>query len=204
MGSAVTSGRRADDADRDHLRVLWAHEDEEQLALLVPTVALLGHEVVAGVIEVALVAEVAARERPDVALVSVGQSTEHALDMIGRIVHEAICPVIALIPARDPDFVTEASKRGVFAVVTDPEEWQGALDVVLCRFAEQRELQAAFGRRTTIEHANGILMARHSLSGDAAFAMLRDHARRGNRKVTEVAAAIVEVHVLLPERAPSN
>ena len=43
-----------------------------------------------------------ARERPDVALVGLGLSSQHALDLIGEIVHEAACPVIALLSAEDP------------------------------------------------------------------------------------------------------
>ena len=60
-------------------------------------------------------APVTSRERPDVALVGLGQSSEHALQLIDKIVREAACPVIVLIHVRDPDFVKEASKRGVFA-----------------------------------------------------------------------------------------
>jgi hypothetical protein len=39
---------------------------------------------------------------------------------------------------RHPGFVKEASKRGVFAYITDGEgtDWQGSIDIVLRRFAE--------------------------------------------------------------------
>ena len=50
-----------------------------------------------GEIEVDDVGAVTARERPDVALVGLGGSSEHALVLIERIVHEATCPVIVLI-----------------------------------------------------------------------------------------------------------
>lgn len=60
--------------------------------------------------------------------------------------HEAACPVIVLIHAPDPHFVKEASKRGVFAYITDAEakDWQSSIDIVLRRFAEYHELQGAF------------------------------------------------------------
>jgi AmiR/NasT family two-component response regulator len=173
--------------------------------MLVPTVAALGHEVIAHGIDVAEVAAVTARERPDVALVGLGQSSEHALGMIDQIVGEAACPVIALLHAPDPEFVDEASKRGIFAVITDraPDEWQSALDIVLLRFAEYHELEGAFGRRATIERAKGILMERHSLAEDEAFSMLREHARQANLRLIEVATTVVDVHALLPNRAGS-
>jgi hypothetical protein len=46
---------------------------------------------------------VTAREQPDVALVVLGDSSEHALRLIEQIVQEAACPVIALVHAPDPD-----------------------------------------------------------------------------------------------------
>src|SRR3954466_3881433 len=107
--------------DTEHLRVLIANERKDRLALVAPIVAALGHEVIAREIEVEDVGGVTARERPDVALVGLGESSDHALGLIERIVHEAACPVIALIHAPDPHFVKEASKRGVFAYITDAD-----------------------------------------------------------------------------------
>jgi chemotaxis response regulator CheB len=88
---------------------------------LLPIVAALGHEVIAREIEIEDVGAVTARERPDVALVGLGESSEHARGLIEKIVQEAACPVIVLIHAPDPGFVKEASKRGVFAYITDAD-----------------------------------------------------------------------------------
>ena len=90
-----------------------------------------------------------ARERPDVALVGLGESSDHALGLIEKIVQEAACPVIVLLHAPDPAFVKEASKRGIFAYITDGEntDWQSSIDIVLRRFAEYQDLEGAFGRR---------------------------------------------------------
>ena len=72
-----------------HLRVLIANEKLERLERLAPVVAGLGHEVIAQEISAAEVGAVTARERPDVALVGLGVDSQHALDLIGEIVHEA-------------------------------------------------------------------------------------------------------------------
>ena len=163
--------------------------------------ASLGHEVIAREIEVDDVGAVTARERPDVALVGLGASSDHALVLIERIVHEATCPVIVLIHAPDPDFVREASKRGVFAYITDGDaaDLQNNIDIVLRRFAEYHDLEGAFGRRATIERAKGILMERHSVDDEGAFDMLRHHSRATNRKLVDIAAAVVDGHPLLAE-----
>jgi response regulator NasT len=78
-----------------------------------------------------------------------------------------------------------------------PEELQSAIDITLRRFAEYHDLQDAFKRRAVIEQAKGILMARHAISADDAFAMLRDHSQRSGEKLTDVTAAIVHSHLLL-------
>jgi AmiR/NasT family two-component response regulator len=187
--------------ETEHLRVLIANERKDRLALVAPTVTNLGHEVIAREIDVADVGAVTAREEPDVALVGLGKSSEHALALIDKIVQEAACPVILLIHAPDPAFVTEASKRGIFAYITDAEvdDWQSAIDIVLRRFTEYHDLEGAFGRRAVTERAKGILMERHSVDDADAFEMLRDQSRQANTKLADVAAAVVDGHRLLPK-----
>jgi hypothetical protein len=68
--------------ETEHLRVLIANERKDQLALVAPIVANLGHEVIAREIDVKDVGALTAREQPDVALVGLGKSSEHALALI--------------------------------------------------------------------------------------------------------------------------
>ncbi|MGH3049168.1 MAG: ANTAR domain-containing response regulator [Gaiellaceae bacterium] len=193
------------DGEAGHLRVLIANEKRERLERLAQVVAGIGHEVIAREIYVKEVAAATAREQPDVALVGLGSSSEHALELISEIVREAACPVIALLPGQDPKYVNEAATRGVFAYLVDgpdAEELESALAITLRRFAEYQNLQGAFGRRATIEQAKGILMARHLVDQDRAFAMLREHSQRSDSRLIEVAEAIVHSHVLLLPAAP--
>jgi AmiR/NasT family two-component response regulator len=189
------------DLETHNLRVLIANERKDRLALVAPIVAALGHEVIAREIDVEDVGRVTARERPDVALVGLGESSDHALELIEKIVREAACPVILLLHAPDQGFVEEASKRGVFAYITDAaaKDWQSSIDIVLRRFAEYHDLEGAFGRRAVTERAKGILMERHSVDEVSAFEMLRDHSRAANRKLVDVASAVVDGHPLLPK-----
>src|SRR5579862_2311662 len=192
--------------DVRHLRVLIANEKRERLELLAQVVIGLGHDVIAREIYVKEVGSATARERPDVAIVGLGLSSEHALELIGEIVREASCPVIALLHANDPAYIHEAAKRGVFAYIIEgsPDELQSAIDITLQRFSEYQNLQGAFGRRATIEQAKGILMARHSVDADTAFERLRDHSQHNGRKLSDVAAAVVESHLLLLPELPGS
>src|SRR5690349_24176325 len=97
--------------NQQHLRVLIANEKRERLELLAHVVIGLGHDVIAREIYVKEVGSATARERPDVALVGLGLSSQHALDLIGEIVREASCPVIALLHANDPAYIHEADRK---------------------------------------------------------------------------------------------
>jgi AmiR/NasT family two-component response regulator len=134
------------------------------------------------------------------------ESSDHALGLIEKIVQEAACPVIVLLHAADPEFVKEASKRGVFAYITDAGagEWQSAIDIVLRRFAEYQDLECAFGRRAVTERAKGTLVERHSVDETVAFDMLRQHSRATNRKLVDVATAVVDGHRPLPRYAEAR
>ena len=191
--------------DTEHLRVLIANERKDRLALVAAAVVALGHEVIAREIEVEEVAAVTMRERPDVALVGLGESSQHALELIDRIVREAACPVIFLIHARNPEFIKEASKRGVFAHLTDADvdDWQSSIDIVLRRFTEYHDLEGAFARRALIERAKGILMERHTIDERHAYELLREHSQNNNRKLIDLATAVVDGHRLLPKQPPT-
>src|SRR5689334_12301900 len=190
-------------ADFQHLRVLIANEKRDRLDILAQVVIDLGHDVIAREIYVKDVGAQTAREQPDVAIVGLGVSSQHALELIGEIVREASCPVIALLHANDPAYIHEAAKRGVFAYIIDgsPDELQSAIDITLQRFAEYQNLQGAFGRRAKIEQAKGILMSHHSINAEAAFELLRDHSQHSGRKLIDVAEVVVESHLLLASRA---
>lgn len=144
--------------DKVHeLRVLIADQRADSLDGIAALVEGLGHEVVAREVDISAVGPATARSKPDVALVELGASSGHALDLIRRIVREAACPVIALLPGEDPAFVREAARLGVFGYIvrTSSDELQSAIDLTLQRFAEFSELRGALGRRAVIEQAKG-------------------------------------------------
>jgi AmiR/NasT family two-component response regulator len=187
------------------LRILIANERADRLARIADVVTGLGHEVISREIEVADVATATEREQPDLAFVGLGLSGEHALEMISEIVHEASCPVIALLEAGDPGWVNEAAKRGIFAYIVDgdPDEMQSAIDITLRRYAEFANLQGAFARRAVIERAKGIIMSREEVDEDRAFDRLRSESQRSGLPLHDIAQAVTSSHRLLakPERS---
>jgi AmiR/NasT family two-component response regulator len=185
------------------LRVLVTDGPGVRLDQITYTVAALGHEVIARESSLPDVARITSTERPDVALVIVHEGTVKALSLIDRIVREAACPVIAVIDVQDRAFINEAAQRGIFAYIAggeDTEELQSSIDIVLRRFAEYHDLEGAFGRRAITERAKGILMERHGIDDQAAFEMMREHARRTRRKLIDVADGVVSSRSMLPAR----
>jgi AmiR/NasT family two-component response regulator len=187
------------------LVVLVADGSGARRQQVVRTIQELGHEV-AREASISEIGRVTAEAHPDVAFVVLDESGAHALELIDSIVHEAACPVIALLDVEDPAFVKEAAKRGIFAYIAgnESEEMESSIDIVLRRFAEYHNLEAAFGRRAVTERAKGILMERHGVDEDAAFKMLRDHARRHGLKLVHVAESIVTTRDLLPAKEPAQ
>jgi response regulator NasT len=186
-----------------HLRVLVSDGPGVRLDEVTSSVAGLGHDVTARESFPARRCRYHRGRAPDVALVIVHEGTADALQLIDQIVHEAACPVIALPDVVDRGFINEAAKRGIFAYIADghdPQEMQSAIDIVLRRFAEYHDLEGAFGRRAVTERAKGIPMERHGIDEQTAFAMLRNEARRTNRKLVDLADAVVDGHPMLPGR----
>ena len=175
------------------LRVLIANETLERVELAARVVEELGHVVIARLTAIDEVGETTALEHPDVALVGLGESSEHSLALIGQIVRESECPVVSLLSYEDHAFITEAAKEGIFAYVVDadPESLRNALEIVLLRFAEYHGLEGAFGRRALIERAKGVLMERFGIDEEQAFQTLRAHARPNNKTIAAVAQELL-------------
>lgn len=190
------------------LQVLIANERDDRLDSITAIVEGLGHEIVGRDKNVSAIGPLSRSTGAEVALVGVGLDDEHALEQISAIVHEAACPVIALLDVEDRRYIEEAAKRGVFAYVVldddETSELQGALDITLRRFAEFRNLQGAFGRRAIIEQAKGILMERNAIDADAAFALMKSHSQQTGKKLGEVALAITQTHQLLRSVQPDK
>ncbi len=196
------------------LTVLLADEDERALKSLCEVLQELGHEVTPFAVSVEEAAELIGREDPDLTIVVVHENGDHALALIGEAVDTASGPVIAQLRERDDvDFVARAAERGISAYVesNDPQVVQASIEVTIRRYREAQQLnekvgqlESAIERRAVIERAKGILMERHGVDDRAAFKRLRDHARSGNRRVVDVAQAVVDGHALLPARSDQD
>jgi AmiR/NasT family two-component response regulator len=199
----------ADHIRTKSLRILAADEDESTLRAIDELLAGLGHEVTAHAVSPAHAAELIARDDPDLSVVVVDDDDDHALDLIEEINEFAGGPLIVLLASHDSHFVSSAAERGIdaFARPQFEDEVQAAIGLVMKRHAEKarleeqiEQLESALERRGTIERAKGILMERHRVDERQAFELMRQQARRSNRRVVELAHAVADGHPLLPHR----
>jgi AmiR/NasT family two-component response regulator len=190
------------DDDPPNLRVLIADEDERRIAEIADVVSRLGHTVVARLLDVSEITEATERDHPDVAIVAVDGHQSRALDLISALVKQASCPVIADIDSADDSFLKDAAQRGIFAYVKHGEQpgMEHAIDIVLHRYAEFSRLHGALRTGAIIEQAKGILMERHGIGPDEAFAELRTRARNTNQSVFDVAKAVTLSYPLFKAR----
>ena len=190
----------AADTQLDSLRILLADEQQDRLDRVAEIVRDAGHEVIARTIHIGVAAEAAAETDPDVAIVAPGESDEHALELIARLVEDAACPVVVFLEKDDPALLRDAARLGVFGHVTDgdADELQASLEIALRRYAELRDLAEAFYRRATVERAKGVLMERHDVGEQEAFDLMRRQARSRHERVVDIARAVLGGHALLP------
>jgi response regulator NasT len=198
-----------EDTNSQRLRILAADEDESTLRQTDLLLAGLGHEVTAHAVTTKEAGELIVSQDPDLSVVVVHDDDDHALDLIEEITEYARGPLIVLLGSHESHFVSSAAERGIdaFARPQFEDEVQGAIELVMKRHAEKsrllqqvEQLESALERRGTIERAKGILMERHSVVERQAFELMRQQARRSNRRVVELAHAVADGHSLLPSR----
>ena len=144
---------------------------------------------------------------PDMIIVDAESQARDTLEHVVMATRDERRPIVLFTNDDDTSQVGAAIAAGVSAYVVAglaPERIRPVLEVALARFQHEeslrRELADArtqLSERKTIDRAKGILMARHSLTEDQAYARLRKTAMDRGMKLAEVAQRIVDVAELL-------
>jgi len=144
---------------------------------------------------------------PDMIIVDAESQARDTLEHVVMATRDERRPIVLFTNDDDTSQVGAAIAAGVSAYVVAglaPERIRPVLEVAMARFQHEeslrRELAEArtqLSERKTIDRAKGILMARHSLTEDQAYARLRKTAMDRGMKLAEVAQRIVDVADLL-------
>jgi AmiR/NasT family two-component response regulator len=181
------------------LRVVVYGDEPHRLAAVAGLVREHGHLVTP---ELHAPGEIPREElEADVGIVALSSGSLETFQLVERIVAEAVWPVVACLGEADDHFIGKIADAGVLTCVVghDPEAWRSVVETVLRHFAAFHDLNAALRRRAVIERAKGVLMERHGTREGSAFELIRSEARRTNRRVVDVAQAVLDGHPLLPK-----
>jgi response regulator NasT len=145
--------------------------------------------------------DIARGRRPDLALLDVRMPEMSGIEL-GRLLRENMgVPFLYLSAYGQDDIVKAATAYGALGYLVKPldiPQILPSLEAALSRSAEINELRdakaqlnAALSGTREISVAIGVLMEHGRLDHDAAFEMLRNHARAHRRKLQDVAQEII-------------
>jgi AmiR/NasT family two-component response regulator len=191
----------------DPLRILIADDESIRLLSLRAQLAALGHRVVAEASTGEEAVALAVSTQPDLAILDIKMPLVDGIEAAERITQARPIPIILLTAYSEAQLVERAAQANISAYLMKPvseEDLLPALTLALTRFKQfqalRREvvdLREALEARKVIEKAKGILMRRLDLTEEEAFRRLQRQSQESNRKLAQVAEAIVMADQML-------
>lgn len=144
---------------------------------------------------------------PEVVLINLENPSRDVLEEYFTVSRALARPIAMFVDQSDAEATAAAVDAGVSAYIIDglsKQRIMPVLDLAVRRFqafarlqAELHEAKTALADRTVIDKAKAILMRRKQIDEPAAYALLRGHAMQTNRRIAEVAEAIVTSDALM-------
>jgi len=145
--------------------------------------------------------------QPDLVLIDLANPSRDALEQISLASQAQTRPVAMFVDQSDEEMTHLAMDAGLSAYVVgapEPDRVRSVLKTAIARFQMmsrmRRELEIAkqaLADRKTLDRAKGTIMRLKNVSENEAYNMLRKTAMSQNRKVIDVANAIVTASDLL-------
>lgn len=147
------------------------------------------------------------RMGPDVVLMDLGSPSRDTLEEMLMVSRALARPIAMFVDSSDDSMIEAAIDAGISAYVVDglrKERVKPILDLAVRRFnafsrmqAELDEARTALADRKLIDQAKAILMATRGLAEPDAYALLRRTAMNQNKRMAEVAEALITASKLL-------
>ncbi|MBO9623813.1 MAG: ANTAR domain-containing protein [Sphingomonas sp.] len=147
------------------------------------------------------------RMAPDVVLMDLGSPSRDTLEEMLAVSRALARPIAMFVDQSDDAMIGAAIDAGVSAYVVDglrKDRVKPILDLAIRRFnafarmqAELEEARTALADRKAIDRAKAILMQTRGLGEPEAYALLRSTAMNQNKRIVEVAEALITAHSLL-------
>jgi response regulator NasT len=144
---------------------------------------------------------------PEVVLIDLANPSRDVLEDYFAVSRAIARPIAMFVDQSDEETTAAAIDAGVSAYVVNglsKNRIKPVLEVAVQRFhafsrlqKELHEAKTALADRALIDRAKAIVMARRAIDEPSAYALLRGQAMRSNRRIAEIAEAIVTAESLL-------
>ncbi len=189
------------------LRVLIADDESLRVMSLREQLEKLGHRVIAEASEGRAAVNLARELRPDLAIMDIRMPEMDGIDAAEEMMSERPIPIILLTAYSERDLAERAANAHVAAYLMKPvseNDLLPAIALAISRFTEFQQLHKevddlrdALETRKLVERAKGILMRRLDLSEEEAFRRLQRRSQNENKKLGEIANAIITADGML-------
>lgn len=192
---------------KDKLRIAIADDEGIRLLSLRAQLEHMGHEVVGEATNGKVAVELAAKLKPDLMIMDIKMPELDGIDAAKAITGERPIPIVLVTSYSEKQLAERAVDAGIFAYLLKPVSEADLLPAIILatsRFAEFQllqkgidDLKEALEARKLVEQAKGILMERRNYSEQEAFRLMQLRSQNENKKLVEVAKAIIMADKML-------
>lgn len=190
-----------------HLTVVVVEQNQERAFQIVDALKESGDVDVFVVGNVSGLARQIATHSPDIVLIEIDNPSRDMLEELTVVSGPLERPVAMFVSGAAGGLAKAAVEAGVSAYVVDglqADRIKPVMDIAIARFnmlrqmrVELEETRRALEERKLIDRAKGLIMKAKNIQEDEAYALLRKTAMNQNRRVAEVAEALVTASGLL-------
>lgn len=147
--------------------------------------------------------------KPDIVLIDLGNPSRDVLEEYFTVSRALARPIAMFVDESDDEAIAASIDAGVSAYVVDglqSHRIKSVLDLAVRRFQafsrlqdELADVRGKLAERETIDRAKRIIMNSKGVSEPAAYAELRRKAMSSNKRIGQIAEAVVTAHELLGE-----
>lgn len=191
----------------DPLRILLVDQNAIRAAIIEEGLHEAGHCQVTIVRDMQNLMRKIVDADPDVIFIDLENPNRDVLEQMFQVSRHVHRPIAMFVDQSEPEMVVAAVEAGVGAYVVDglrKERVKTVLDLAVSRFNAFNRMREELDRtrreldeRKLIDRAKGILMKARGLTEEEAYTLLRKTAMNENRRISEVAQALVTAAGLL-------
>jgi two-component system, response regulator / RNA-binding antiterminator len=147
------------------------------------------------------------RLNPDVILIDLPNPTRELLEQMFQVTRAVKRPIAMFVDQSDSGSIQASVDAGVSAYIVDglkKERIKPIVDLCISRFnafsrleSELEQTKTALQERKVVDRAKGILMKAKNISEESAYALLRKTAMDEQKRIADVAQAVIVTAELL-------